>query len=261
MHISLSIIDRAGHIKAQNSSTDELNLVYRGFYEDGDLVHLTVSEPGYLVVSLDAAVAPALLFMSSNEHRYPVPLAQLGMTISPVAFTGVMHRLSVRQATDAEVAARRNLAFNPLDGHGNQVLYPHASANVETRGEAVFAARNAIDGEKANHDHGKWPFTSWGINQDPRAELTIDFGRLVEVDEVKLYLRADFPHDAWWERASITFSDGMTTQLSLTKSSAAQSFPLSPRRIKWLKLHDLIKADDPSPFPALTQIEVWGVEV
>jgi hypothetical protein len=25
-----------------------------------------------------------------------------------------------------------------------------------------------------------------------------------------------------------------------------------------MQLHDLIKADDPSPFPALTQIEVWG---
>ena len=27
---------------------------------------------------------------------------------------------------------------------------------------------------------------------------------------------------------------------------------------EWMRLHDLIKADDPSPFPALTQIEVWG---
>ena len=33
------------------------------------------------------------------------------------------------------------------------------------------------------------------------------------------------------------------------------SFPAAKR------LHDLIKADDPSPFPALTQIEVYGKEV
>lgn len=28
----------------------------------------------------------------------------------------------------------------------------------------------------------------------------------------------------------------------------------------WLKLSHLIKADDPSPFPALTQIEVYGTD-
>lgn len=40
----------------------------------------------------------------------------------------------------------RNLAKNVMDQHGETNCYPHASANVETRGEAVFAARNAIDG-------------------------------------------------------------------------------------------------------------------
>jgi len=44
----------------------------------------------------------------------------------------------------------------------------------------------------------------------------------------------------------------------LQKSAKAQSFALPPRIVEWIELHDLIKADDPSPFPALTQIEVWG---
>ena len=30
--------------------------------------------------------------------------------------------------------------------------------------------------------------------------------------------------------------------------------------ITWVRLEELIKADDPSPFPALTQIEVYGTE-
>ena len=34
----------------------------------------------------------------------------------------------------------------------------------------------------------------------------------------------------------------------------------SAKEITSLKLHSLIKADDPSPFPALTQIEVYGEE-
>ena len=44
-------------------------------------------------------------------------------------------------------------------------------ANVETRGEAVFAARNAIDGIYENDAHGIWPYQSWGINRDPNAAL------------------------------------------------------------------------------------------
>ena len=68
---------------------------------------------------------------------------------------------------------------------------------METRGEAVFAARNAVDGIYENGAHGSWPYQSWGINRDPNAALTIDFGRAVTVDEIHLTLRADFPHDSW----------------------------------------------------------------
>ncbi|MFN7027462.1 MAG: carbohydrate-binding protein, partial [Pseudorhizobium sp.] len=173
---------------------------------------------------------------------------------------GELHRLHVRQARHDEIAGRRNLALNPFDDHGNASVFPHASANVETRGEAVFAARNAIDGEKANDDHGFWPYTSWGINRDPEASLTLEFGRAVVIDEIVLYLRADFPHDAWWENASIACSNGHAACLSLVKSGGAQTFALGEQTVEWIRLHSLVKAADPSPFPALTQIEVWGRE-
>ncbi len=45
-----------------------------------------------------------------------------------------------------------------------------------------FAARNAIDGIFANEYHGEYPWTSWGINQDPKAELHLDFGRPVIIE-------------------------------------------------------------------------------
>ena len=92
-----------------------------------------------------------------------------------------------------EIAQRRNLAFNCYDTHRDLGLYPHASANVETRGEAVFAARNAIDGVWENASHGEWPYQSWGINRDPNAALTVDFGREVLLDELRITERADFP--------------------------------------------------------------------
>ena len=153
-----------------------------------------------------------------------------------------------------------NLAENVNDQHGDVNCYPHASANVETRGEAVFAAKNAIDGVTANHDHGKWPFASWGINQRDDAEIKLEFGREISTDRIVLHTRADFPHDNWWVKGTVEFSDGSSMVLDLEKTDGAQEFTFSEKKISWLVLKDLIKADDPSPFPALTQIEVFGTE-
>ena len=56
------------------------------------------------------------------------------------------------------------------------------------------------------------------------------------------------------------FDDGSREVQTRKKSAAPQCFALAPRTVKSLKLFELIKAEDPSPFPALTQIEDWGVE-
>ena len=80
------------------------------------------------------------------------------------------------------------------------------------------------------------------------------------VDELRLTLRADFPHDSYWTQATVAFDDGSREVLQLTKTAAPQVFALAPRTVQSLKLFELKKADDASPFPALTQIEVWGTE-
>ena len=157
--------------------------------------------------------------------------------------------------------AYRNLALNVNDQHGNTVCFPRAHANVETRGESVFAAMNAIDGVTENRSHGAWPYASWGINRQDDAELTLEFGRPVAVDQVILYTRADFPHDNWWVDGKLTFSDGSSMQLPMEKSVLPHVFTFEKKTVEWLKLGELIKADDPSPFPALTQIEVYGTDL
>jgi len=200
------------------------------------------------------------VYLSEPEFRFPVPFAEKRICYSLRAFTGKRHLLTARYATAEEIGLYRNLALNPHDVHGDTTAFPHASANVETRGESVFAARNAIDGLKANTFHGEWPFTSWGINRDPSARLTVDFGRAVSVNRAVLYLRADFPHDAWWSSASLRFSDGSSVVFVLKKSGGAQPFDFPSRTIEWVSLDTLVKADDPSPFPALTQLEVYGIE-
>ena len=190
---------------------------------------------------------------TSRSTNRPSPIA-------PKSFAGTCHIIRARFATKEEIAARRNQAFNPYDEHGDTGFYPHASANVETRGEAVFAARNAIDGVYENDAHGTWPYQSWGINRDPNAALTLDFGRTVLLDELRLTLRADFPPTAGGPRPPWSLTTAAARYWTCKKTAASQTFAIEPRTVKSLKLFELKKADDPSPFPALTQIEAWGTE-
>lgn len=90
------------------------------------------------------------------------------------------------------------------------------------------------------------------------AELTVEFGQEVETDRIVLYTRADFPHDNWWKRVTLTFSDGTSIDGELKKSSLPHGLEFEKKRTSWVKLHRLIKSDAPSPFPALSQIEVYG---
>ena len=202
----------------------------------------------------------ALVYVEKREINFHIPFGEQAITYSPKSFVGDRHVIRARLATGEEVAARRNLAFNPYDEHGDTGFYPHASANVETRGEAVFAARNAIDGVFENNSHGEYPYQSWGINRDPNAALTLAFGRPVTLDEIRLTLRADYPHDNYWTQATLEFSDGSREVMPLTGSRTPQRLQFAPKTVEWLVLKELIRAEGPSPFPALTQIEAWGVE-
>ncbi|HWU64045.1 MAG TPA: carbohydrate-binding protein [Ensifer sp.] len=261
--IELRIESAEGIAIAKSVGGSEAFLYARHAFADGDRLVVTVAKtPCHIEVTLDAGMPPARLYLREGPLVFSVPFGARRKAYPPQAFSGDLQRISCRILRAEEMALRRNLALNPYDDHGAERAFPHAFANVETRGEAVFAARNAIDGEKANSNHGFWPFTSWGINRDPEATLTIDFGRPVLIEEVVFYLRADFPHDAWWRHASLDcLPDAGGLTFDLVKTGDGQAFSFAPRRVERLRLHSLIKADDPSPFPALTQIEVWGRDV
>lgn len=257
--LTLSVQNAAGAVLASAAGGEEAWLVYEPEYVPGDVLGVSCEAPGqFLVLQLDDALAPAFVYCKGRSCAYPVPFGEAGKVLSGRAFAGNRHYLHVRLARPEEIAARKNLALNPWATHEPGGPYPYASANVETRGEMVFAAKNAIDGLKANGFHGEWPYTSWGINRNPDAAWRLDFGRRVEIDEAVFYLRADFPHDAWWKEASIHFSDGGSLTVQLEKTASGQRFPFPARRVDWVVLDTLIKADDPSPFPALTQLELWG---
>lgn len=259
--IKLKILDEAGHTLMTCEAAEQVSLVYTNEYRPGDRVTLEIRTPGrYCVVQFEDSMAPALVYVQKREIQFRIPFGEAAVTYSPKSFTGTRHVIRARLAAPEEIAARRNLAFNPYDAHGDTGFYPHASANVETRGEAVFAARNAIDGIFENAAHGEYPYQSWGINRDPNAALTLAFGRPVVLDELRLTLRGDYPHDNYWTQATVAFSDGSCLTLSLTDSPLPQSIRFAPKTVEWLVLKDLIPAEGPSPFPALTQLEAYGTE-
>lgn len=259
MNLNIAIIHETD-VLAKVSSPHEAWLVYQNEYRPGDAIAFSTDTEGFVVLRLEDFLAPTLVYAAKGTFTLPVPFGEKKICYPPLSFGGTVHYLSAREAEPWETEGTRDISTNPLDCHENATIFPHATANVETRGESVFAARCAVDGVIANHSHGTWPYASWGINRDPNAALTLEFGRMVTIEEIILYLRADFPHDAWWKQAKVRMDEGEDILLHLEKSDKAQKFPIRPVTTRRMTLHDLVKADDPSPFPALAQIRVLGRE-
>lgn len=206
--ITLKVLDKDSNILNVKTGKDELVMVYMGEYQEGDRIELEVDEVNtYYYVQFDDVKGKSLVYLTGNV-KYLIPFGEKAINTSPRLFKGDRHLLSVKKAFAEEINNYRNLAENVWDQHGEVNCYPHASANVETRGESVFAALNAIDGVLASESHGAWPYESWGINRRDDAAWKLEFGRPVDIDKIAFYSRADFPHDNWWVNATLTFSDG-----------------------------------------------------
>lgn len=155
----------------------------------------------------------------------------------------------------------RNVALNPFDSTNREaVSFPHATSNSEYN-QREFAARCAIDGNRRNDDvHG---CGSWGPQKEPGIWWRLDFGRPVEIDKLVLFLRAAWtpanaPHDSYWQKATVEFSDGSTELLRLKQVADGQQFPLAKRTVSWLALTNLKPAAD--KWCALCEFEAWGRE-
>ncbi|MEF9958474.1 MAG: carbohydrate-binding protein [Niameybacter sp.] len=259
--LEIAILKKDETLVSHAAGVDEVYLVHSMPYEEDDKIVVTCSEKQvFLMLQLDDAIGESLVLLTEETMSYAVPFGEKKVCYSPKSFSGNIHLLKARLATKAEIGVYKNLTLNKYDQHGDTHCFPHASANVETRGESVFAAKNAINGNCENHSHGIWPYESWGINQNPNAVMKVEFGRSIVTDKIRLYTRADFPHDAWWEQATLTFSDGSQLVWDLVKTDKAQEIQFEAKMIEWVEIGNLIKADDPSPFPALSQLEVYGQE-
>lgn len=257
--ITISVLDASGALLASSAHESEAFLCLDRVYEPGDTI-VIASDGKHVWAQLDTALLPGEVYLPGGRMSWRVPEGEHRLAYCPGAFAGPRHLITARGMTQVEVAARRNVACNPADLRGDTDFFPHCTANVETRGESCFAARNVIDGLRACTSHGEWPFQSWGIGAREDAWLLVDFGREVTIDEMALTLRADFPHDAYWVSGHVVMSDGSEASYNLQKTGNRQYIPLGRHTVTWLRLERMQKSDDPSAFPALIELEVFGAD-
>ena len=255
--IVITAYSASGEVLARVAHASEALLRIDRSYEEGDYIEIT-SESKHLQVQMDATILPGEVYLPDGRMTWHVPAGEHRLAYCPVAFQGPRHIVTARVMTEKEIAKRRNIACNPADLRGETDFFPHCTANVETRNEACFCARNVIDGMRHSDYHGEWPFQSWGIGAREDAWCLLDFGREVTVDEMALTLRADFPHDAYWVSGHVVLSDGTEHAFDLEKTGDRQFIPLGEHTVRWMRLERMQKSDDPSAFPALIEWEVFG---
>ena len=256
--MKITVRDSGGRILGEAAHPDETLLCLDHVWEEGDRVEITAPPESHLWLRLNAAIPEGEVYCRTGKMTWRVPAGEHRLAYAPGAFTAPRNILSARLMTEAEITGVRDLSRNPLDLRGETDFFPHCTANVETRNESVFAARNVTDGLRYNTFHGEWPFESWGIGAREDAWCRIDFGRPVIAERMALTLRADFPHDAYWVSGHVVDSKGNDTAFNLEKTGDRQWIDLGGRKITWLRLERLVKSDDPSAFPSLRAWEVIG---
>ena len=133
--LSLKIQNAAGEILAESTGENRVELCYKGAYAEGDVIVLTASEhPVHLYWQVDDALGKAMCYLT-KDMTYAVPFGEKKRVYSPKAFSGEKHFLFAQVAEPWQTKAYRNLAINEADQHRVEGCYPHADANVETRGE------------------------------------------------------------------------------------------------------------------------------
>ena len=258
MKLSLDIISDTNETLFSAQGTgflqfDMLNTPFRL----GDRFVITSSDKiTELEILLDTSLGVSRVLLTDGHLEFPIPFDKRRRAYPPAAFGGNRLWGYIRALVPRERRNYRNLSLNTYDLPGQTSVFPHASTNSGTADER-FMARNAIDGVTQTRLHGEWPYASWGINGRSDAWIQIDFGCMVEADELRVFSRADFPHDSWWDKAEAIASDGRSRTLALEKTGAPQTFGLGGGPLSWIRIQNLHQGE-PGKFPALSQVQVWG---
>lgn len=259
--LTLAVLSADGTMRHAVDGFDEVALSWHGAYEPGDrIVVCSDDDSVHLVMKLDACLVESHVLLRGGYFEFVIPFGDAQKAYGKGwAFADERHWSYVRVEDPREAHAWRNLALNAHDlkvPSERARLFPHVTSNVACDNPQFFA-RNAIDGVFESAGHGSWPHESWSVCGQDDAWIKVDFGEPVVADELRLYLRADYPHDTWWARLVVETSDGASIPTRLEKTGLRQAVDLEGHVIEWLRLSGFERAEERG-FPGLSQLEVWG---
>lgn len=239
-------------------------------YQNGDTITVELPEgEQYLMLSLSSRIGESLIYVPDGTFTYTMSNVSsiFPNTVNPTL--GVSYdtnTITARVATEEDLQTRHNLARNSYDLKSATGSYPHVTTSTDCRNSPEFEGRNAIDGFHANKGHGTYPTQSWGPElqrDDPfdQQYFQVDFGREVYADEVRINIRADFPHDTYYTSATLEFSDGSTEEIQLRKTAKTMVFTFEPRETSYVRISNLRVVDhDGDDWAGITEFEVYGTE-
>lgn len=196
--------------------------------QPGDTVVVTLPKGyEYIWFTLNPKIELALMYCPDGVFTYTVPeYAQNilpNLTVGDNQYVYTHPTITAFLPSEEDLQAVYNVALNPYDA-----AYGDAGAKIttgsawENDGYGNFFPSNAFDGFTCNRGHGAFPNQSWGPDKSAsKADrwLKIDFGREVELSSFELFIRADFPHDAYITELELEFSDGTTIKWSDLKET------------------------------------------
>ncbi|UKI37346.1 MAG: hypothetical protein L6V93_04020 [Clostridiales bacterium] len=94
--------------------------------------------------------------------EFTVPYGRLKVGYDKNAFSGETHKISVREPSEDEIYAKRNIALNSHDLSGMKGVYPHAHANLVTRNEPCFSSATQSTACAKNESHGNFSVSFLG---------------------------------------------------------------------------------------------------
>ncbi len=251
------IKDKDGNKKTEYKG-EQIDVNYEATYEPGDKAEVTL-DSDFIRISFDESQKESLLYVPEHKLVYEFPYGDKLLAYDKASWEKTSHHISISEVEEDTEYAVRELALNSLDTTDNKYSFPHASASFVTRNEPVFQARNAIDGVIDNSCHGEYPYHSWSAGAKLDMDFTLDFGTKIRVEKIIFYLRADFPHDSYWNSLNVIFDDNTKVNVHFEKSAEGQVLELAEaKNTRTIKLCDFTQPGAEPTFAALTQIQVIG---
>jgi|GEM_PF-908630 Periplasmic component of the Tol biopolymer transport system len=233
----------------------------------GSRVEVDLGKHNFVWVQLHPLLNPTLVYTRTGKYLFTVPSNDHRNAMAPQFFDNSAVNMQAWLPTEEELNEPRNLAQNQYDVASSNG-YPRVTG-TNTYGGTEFAARNAIDGFTNNKGHGTFPQQSWGTNANSGGDLTIDFGRYVDISSAAYFVRADFTpytgsdHDTVFGASTYKiYLDGVIVKqgpFTPARTADAQEIDFGAT-VRADKITFSFTAGTGSSWAGISEMQVFGIE-